>query len=278
MDVLSYSSPDVVAPYAAYCKSLKSRNAYVSLARHLIHTAALKKGERVLDLGCGCGESTKAILQVIGKTGTVIGVDPSEPMIESARRNLGDSNVAFNVSTAEAVQQWVKPESVDSVISSAAIWYLDFSLTLAAARAVLKAHGALAFNLRWDVMPDDLPLAKASARFMTEFGKKVVELAQHVEPGYSPTAHPAPERRIFKFIEMYKTIPTSGFTLMQCKVFEVGTSPQDFLAWLKCPREGARFLPGLAPKKQERVFQQVLKELKPKAIRQKFADVLLYRD
>jgi len=38
-------------------------------------------GDRVLDLGCGSGEVTAKIMQLVGPKGTVIGVDMSQSMV-----------------------------------------------------------------------------------------------------------------------------------------------------------------------------------------------------
>jgi SAM-dependent methyltransferase len=52
--------------------------------------AALKKaapqpGERVIDIGCGCGDTTIEIARIVGERGTVLGVDVSQPMLAVAR-------------------------------------------------------------------------------------------------------------------------------------------------------------------------------------------------
>src|SRR5512145_2332607 len=44
------------------------------------------RGERVLDLGCGCGETALALAQRVGAKGFVLGVDLSEPMLARARQ------------------------------------------------------------------------------------------------------------------------------------------------------------------------------------------------
>src|SRR5438045_2048683 len=46
---------------------------------------APRPGERILDIGCGCGATTLALAQRVAPGGAVIGVDISEPMLEIAR-------------------------------------------------------------------------------------------------------------------------------------------------------------------------------------------------
>lgn len=62
----------------------------------------LKRGETVLDLGCGAGKICFIAAQIVGPTGRVIGVDMTQEMLEVARRNadivqnrLGYANTEF---------------------------------------------------------------------------------------------------------------------------------------------------------------------------------------
>lgn len=48
-------------------------------------SAAPQPGERVIDIGCGCGDTTIEIARIVGERGTVMGVDVSQPMLAVAR-------------------------------------------------------------------------------------------------------------------------------------------------------------------------------------------------
>src|SRR5262245_53125283 len=52
------------------------------LSAQLFEAARVMRGERVLDLGCGCGET---VLRLAAHGALVTGVDVSEPMLERAR-------------------------------------------------------------------------------------------------------------------------------------------------------------------------------------------------
>jgi SAM-dependent methyltransferase len=50
--------------------------------------AQARSGERVVDVGCGCGPSTTALADAVGAGGRVLGVDIAAPVLERARLRL----------------------------------------------------------------------------------------------------------------------------------------------------------------------------------------------
>jgi ubiquinone/menaquinone biosynthesis C-methylase UbiE len=50
-----------------------------------MQAAAPLPGERVIDIGCGCGDTSIALAQQVGAEGAVLGVYISAPMLEVAR-------------------------------------------------------------------------------------------------------------------------------------------------------------------------------------------------
>ena len=52
----------------------------------LIDRAKARAGERIVDVGCGCGATTIALAQKVGPTGHVLGIDISKPMLARARQ------------------------------------------------------------------------------------------------------------------------------------------------------------------------------------------------
>lgn len=66
------------------------------VTRALLEFAAPQPGERVLDVGCGCGAPTLEFARAVGPTGRVAAVDISGPMLAEGRaraRSAGITNI-----------------------------------------------------------------------------------------------------------------------------------------------------------------------------------------
>jgi SAM-dependent methyltransferase len=61
------------------------------------------RGGQVLDLGCGFGDTTQRLAELVGPQGTAVGLDVSEPFVEQARLEAGDAhpNVEFAVADVQ---------------------------------------------------------------------------------------------------------------------------------------------------------------------------------
>jgi SAM-dependent methyltransferase len=59
-------------------------------AELLIERAAPRPGERVVDVGCGTGETTRLVADAVGANGHVLGVDVSPMLLDVARQRTGE--------------------------------------------------------------------------------------------------------------------------------------------------------------------------------------------
>jgi len=79
----------------------------------------IRVGETVVDLGSGAGNDAFIVRKLVGDTGTVIGIDMTEEMIEKARANnakLGYENIEFRSGDIENIP--VDDKTADVVISN----------------------------------------------------------------------------------------------------------------------------------------------------------------
>ena len=97
----------------------QDKHAFVyEFGRDLLGLLAPKPGERILDVGCGTGQLTRAIAEV---GALVIGLDNSAQMIETARNNYPD--IQFVIADA-ADFSLPATEPFDAVFSNAALHWV----------------------------------------------------------------------------------------------------------------------------------------------------------
>lgn len=108
--------------------------------------AELKKGETVVDLGCGAGFDAFLAGMTVGPEGRVIGVDMTPEMLKKARENairLDARNVEFRLGEIEHLP--VADASADAIISNCVInLSLDKQKVFEDAFRALKPGGRLA--------------------------------------------------------------------------------------------------------------------------------------
>jgi SAM-dependent methyltransferase len=121
-----------------------------SITEALLLFAAPKPGERVLDIGCGCGTTTSLLAKAVGPSGDVTGVDISAPMLGVARGR----GIAANFIEADASMHAFKATH-DLVFSRFGVMFFADPLpAFANIRKSLKPHGRLAF-VCWRAFPEN---------------------------------------------------------------------------------------------------------------------------
>lgn len=109
--------------------------------------AAAKPGEHVLDVGCGCGATTMALAAAVGPTGSVSGVDLSEPMAKLARQraaSAGFDHVTLDVLDAQSASL---PQATFDLLFSrfGVMFFADPVAAFANLATSMKSGGRLAF-------------------------------------------------------------------------------------------------------------------------------------
>lgn len=118
-----------------------------ALGTPVLERGALSPGDRVLDVGCGCGASSLEAAARVAPGGTVLGLDLSEPMLARARQRAeeaGAKNVRFE--RADVQTQAPPPGSMDVVISRFGVmFFASPEAAFTGLREALVAAGRLAF-------------------------------------------------------------------------------------------------------------------------------------
>jgi SAM-dependent methyltransferase len=111
----------------------------------LFERAAIKPGERVLDIGCGCGATMIAAAEKVGPGGSVLGLDVSAAMLTCAHETApADAPVTFV--QGDAMVHHFKAASADLVISRLGMTYFaDAVRAILNIRNALRSEGRVAF-------------------------------------------------------------------------------------------------------------------------------------
>jgi SAM-dependent methyltransferase len=125
------------------------------LGKAAIAALATRPGEHVLDIGCGCGQTTLDLASRVGATGSVTGCDISKPMLAVAKkRAAGTAHASFI--EADAQTHPFKTAAFDAAFSRFGVmFFADPIAAFTNIRRALKPEGRLAF-VCWRAMAENL--------------------------------------------------------------------------------------------------------------------------
>ena len=108
-----------------------------------LKAAAPQPGERVIDVGCGCGETSIEIARLVGPAGSVLGIDVSQPMLAVARSHGQSANLSFQEADASGSPL---PAGVDLLFSRFGVMFFsEPSAAFSHLRKSLRAGGRCVF-------------------------------------------------------------------------------------------------------------------------------------
>lgn len=116
--------------------------------RRTVERLRLAPGARVLDVCCGSGASAIPAAEIVGPTGSVVGVDLAENLLQLASTKatqLGLENTEFR--SGDMTNLAFKSESFDAVVCVFGIFFVpDMDLALHELKRVLRTGGTLAIT------------------------------------------------------------------------------------------------------------------------------------
>lgn len=144
------------------------------ITKSLLPWASPLPGERVLDIGCGCGGTTLMLAGAVGPNGSVTGVDISRPMLAVARGSAAAAGVSVEFAEADAAVYSFDPE-FNLVFSRFGVMFFDDPVAaFVNIRRAAAPGGRLAF-VCWRTMRENAWLATPLA--------SAIDLLPPEEPG-----------------------------------------------------------------------------------------------
>ena len=129
---------------------------YAHFTRRLLEDAGIAEGMKVLDVGSGAGDVALLAAELVGPTGSVLGVDQDPGVLETASARAeaaGLTNVSFH---ARDLREGVPGDDFDAVVGRLVLLYVpDPAGTLRGLVEYLKPGGIVAFG-EFNFLPESM--------------------------------------------------------------------------------------------------------------------------
>jgi ubiquinone/menaquinone biosynthesis C-methylase UbiE len=169
----SFSNIDATSnpiEYVAYMDDANAMEFFRDAKRRTYTLLQLRPGIAALDVGCGAGEDVRAMAEIVGPTGRVVGVDSSQTMVEAARQRSAGSIVPVEFRVGDAERLDLPDASFDVCRADRVLQHLSHPAdAIAEMVRVLRADGRLlAFEPDTGALMIDAP-DRDVTRKITEF-------------------------------------------------------------------------------------------------------------
>ena len=120
------------------------------LARPFLEFADISASESILDVGCGTGSLTK-VVTASGTAKLIVGIDPIERFIRSARRNVPDEGVVFDCGNADRLPY--AKDSFDASLAQLCIHHFPEGERTVREICRVTRPGGIVAACEWDAGP-----------------------------------------------------------------------------------------------------------------------------
>jgi len=125
-----------------------------AVSEALLALAAPRSGERVLEVGCGCGALALDLARAVGPTGQVTALDISEPMLAEGRRRAEAARID-NVSWQASDAATAELEAFDVLVSNFGVMFFGDPVAAFAHMRAAASPGARMAFVCWRPLVDN---------------------------------------------------------------------------------------------------------------------------
>jgi SAM-dependent methyltransferase len=129
---------------------------FTPLTALALQAAAPAVGERVIDIGCGCGATVLELARLVGPEGHVLGVDVSEPMAARAMQRVAEAGLTqARIEVSDASIRDMTGTGADLLFSRFGVmFFADPVAAFANLRTAMRSDGRLLFAC-WRPLADN---------------------------------------------------------------------------------------------------------------------------
>jgi trans-aconitate 2-methyltransferase len=199
-------------PWDAHTYDRSSEPQQAWAADVLARLAGIAPDATVLDVGCGTGLVTEALLELVPR-GRVLAMDASPEMVDLARSRLGDRAEVW----CQDVLELDLDDPLDAIISTATLhWVTDHDRLWPRLAHALRPGGTLEVQCG----------GEGNIAGVREVIERVAQVAAPELAGWSPWVFAGPR-------ETDRRLRTAGFTEIRCWLEDRATNPHDVDAFVR---------------------------------------------
>jgi len=142
----------------------------------MLDRLGLRRGDRVLEIGCGTGDDAHAIARRVGPDGHVIGVDASPAIVAEANRRSAGRNGSVEFRVGDALALDLPDASVDRCRMERVLMHVagEPAGAIAELARVLRPGGrAVVFDFDWDALVVDGAAPELTRRIVHSYSDGV---------------------------------------------------------------------------------------------------------
>jgi ubiquinone/menaquinone biosynthesis C-methylase UbiE len=140
--------------FVQFLKTVNQLDIIQDLKNRTLDLLELRKGDHILDVGCGIGDVVLKIAERVGPTGRAVGIDQSDTMLAVARESAKDTNLPVEFKHSQAQNIDFPDNTFDGCRSDRVLMYIeDARKVLGEMIRVAKPGGRIVnFEPDWEMM------------------------------------------------------------------------------------------------------------------------------
>jgi SAM-dependent methyltransferase len=214
------------------------------------------------DLASGTGITTRAILARLGPEGRVIGIDPSQRIVERARALVSDPRALFRVATAEAlIYESMENGPLARVVCNSGIWLAaDIKREIGRVRGSLADDGVFAFSMPAAFLGHAEHLTTPE---VTELSRVVDEVRRELAFDFGGVQSTPVDLSLGSVDNMRESLENAAYSDVDFQLWDFRWPASEYLDWMEMPVIRNGMVPADRKADSQRMIELLRERLDP---------------